>query len=540
MTRLIIILSSFAIILLLGFWAYPKKVTIAGVKINNASYINPPEKINLILADQKFELKTKDLNVSYDYIKTIDRARNLPKKFSGQNIGFYLNLDSKALDEFISVLKSQISSEPVYPSASLESGKIIVNKGKEGIILNSKLLKAKVEESISHNRQEVQIPATKIDPSLTDEQAKEFYEVAKKFLDKTIKAELEYEVFNFDDKKIISLLTPTGDFDKTKITEEINRIATEVNRPPQEPKIVLSGNKVQEFLPSKDGIELDNDQFLRLIEEKLDLSKNSLEKTVSFAIPIKITSSKVKTGEINNLGIKELIGRGTSTYLHSIPGRVYNVALAASKINGTLIAPGETFSFNNALGDVSKLTGYKEAYVIKEGRTVLGDGGGVCQVSTTLFRAALNTGLPIDERRSHAYRVSYYEQGFPPGLDATVYAPTTDFKFTNNTPGHILIQAVADSKNYSLIIELYGTSDGRIATTTKPVVSGVSAPPPDLYQDDPTLPVGIIKQVDFPAWGAKASFNYTVTKDGEEIYKKTFVSNYRPWQAVYLRGIATQ
>ena len=236
------------------------------------------------------------------------------------------------------------------------------------------------------------------------------------------------------------------------------------------------------------------------------------------------------------MGIKELIGRGTSTYFHSISGRVYNVSLAASRINGTLVKPGDTFSFNDTLGDVSSFTGYQQAYIISDGKTILGDGGGVCQVSTTLFRAALNAGLPILERQAHAYRVGYYEQNSPPGLDATVYGPSPDFKFKNDTPAYILIQAKANSKNYSLVFELYGASDGRVATISKPVVSGVTAPPEDRYQDDPSLPTGQTKQIDFKAWGAKVTFNYSVTRDGEQIYKRTFISNYRPWQAVYLRG----
>ena len=124
---------------------------------------------------------------------------------------------------------------------------------------------------------------------------------------------------------------------------------------------------------------------------------------------------------VNDLGVKELVGSGYSTYSGSIENRVFNVSHGASKINGVLIPPGETFSFNKTVGDITAATGFKQAYVIKSGRTVLDDGGGICQVSTTLFRAALNAGLPIVNRTAHAYRVGYYEQGFPPGIDATIY-----------------------------------------------------------------------------------------------------------------------
>jgi len=197
---------------------------------------------------------------------------------------------------------------------------------------------------------------------------------------------------------------------------------------------------------------------------------------------------------------------------------------------------GSSISFNNVLGDVSAFTGYKQAYVIMDGKTVLGDGGGVCQVSTTLFRALLSAGLPIVERRAHAYRVGYYEQGFPPGLDATVYSPTTDLKFTNDTPAHILIQPKIDTNNLSLVFEIYGTNDGRVATTTKPVITSQTAPPADLYVDDPTIPAGTVKQIEHKAWGAKVIFDYNVVRNGETLINQRFTSNYRSWGAVFLRG----
>jgi len=268
------------------------------------------------------------------------------------------------------------------------------------------------------------------------------------------------------------------------------------------------------------------------------LLEASEEKIANINVSVEIAEPAIKTEDINNLGIKELLGIGTSTFKGSIPGRIHNIELAASRLNGVLIAPGETFSFNEALGDVSRYTGYQSAYVIKDGKTILGDGGGVCQVSTTFFRAALDSGLPIVERRAHSYRVYYYEQDSGPGLDATVYAPTTDLKIQNDTLGHILIQSSTDTKNLALRFEFYGTSDGRVATTTKPVILNSIAPPEDLYQDDPTLASGVVKQTEHKAWGAKVIFDYSVERNGENIYKKQFVSNYRPWQAIFLRGTA--
>jgi vancomycin resistance protein YoaR len=217
-------------------------------------------------------------------------------------------------------------------------------------------------------------------------------------------------------------------------------------------------------------------------------------------------------------------------------GRIHNVALAAEKINGVLVPPGEEFSFVKNLGDVTQYTGYQQAYIIQNGKTVLGDGGGVCQVSTTLFRALLNAGLPITNRVAHAYRVGYYEQDSPPGLDATVYYPTVDLKFKNDTENYILILAHTDLDNLRLTFNLYGKKDGREVSMSTPVVTSQTPAPEASYQDDPTLPRGQVKQVDFAADGATVVFSRKVTKNGKVVIADSYKSVYRPWQAIFLRG----
>ena len=333
-------------------------------------------------------------------------------------------------------------------------------------------------------------------------------------------------------------LTPYFRWDSQIINDAIDGIAQTVDIPVQDALFEYQNGRVQSFKPSKDGKKLDRERVTADFA-KLVTQITASEKPGTYRIQLKSITVKpsVSTANANSLGIKELIGRGYSQFGGSIPGRIHNVALAASKLHGVLIAPGEEFSFNGAVGDISAATGYQAAYIIKDGRTVLGDGGGVCQVSSTLFRAALNSGLPIAERHAHAYRVHYYEDGgFKAGLDATVFSPSVDLRFKNDTPGYILIQTKADTKKLTLEIDFYGTTDGRKAEIYNHVVSGATAPPPPLYQDDPTLPAGVVKQVDFAAWGARASFQYRVTRNAEILQDTTFFSGYRPWQAVYLKG----
>ena len=332
-------------------------------------------------------------------------------------------------------------------------------------------------------------------------------------------------------------LSPAYRFSQAKLEEKLNPIFEKINEKPIEAIFNFEGGRVKEFRESKDGREVDKNQLNQqvLSKARLVLSYTN-QKVIIISIPITVLNPNLTTDKVNKMGIKELIGTGTSLFQHSIENRIYNVNLAASRLNGLLVAPNETFSFAKYLGDISSFTGYKQAYVIQNGKTILGDGGGVCQVSTTLFRAILNAGLPVVERTAHAYRVGYYEQDSPPGIDATVYVPSVDLKFKNDTGNHILIQTVVDLNELRLTFNLYGTKDGRISEVSTPVITSQTPAPEPRYEDDPTLPKGQVKQIDFAAAGAKVYFTRTVTKNGKTLISETFNSNYRPWQAVYLRG----
>ncbi len=334
-------------------------------------------------------------------------------------------------------------------------------------------------------------------------------------------------------------ITPYFRFNEAVLNETLDHLGERVAIPVQEALFEFQNGRVVSFRPSRNGRRLNKPETKQRFVQAISTIPTRSDRNITIPLLVETVEPTLTTDRVNSFGIKELIGRGYSEFKGSIPGRIHNVKLASAKLNGILIKPGEIFSFNDAVGDISASTGFQQAYIIKEGRTVLGDGGGVCQVSSTLFRAALAAGLPIVARTAHAYRVHYYEEGgFKPGLDATVFAPSVDLKIRNDTPAYILIQTKTDTNNLTLTFELYGTNDGRKAKITNHKVWDVTPPPPDLYQDDPTLPLGRVKQVDWAAWGAKASFDYRVTRNGETLQNTTFYSNFRPWQAVFLRGTA--
>lgn len=531
-------------------------VSLAGKSVNDAitllsQNVKPVEKLELISQNQSFEITSGQIGLNINYSESaiaaferfrtgnimFDFEKRLTALFRKTNLGLRLSVDEEALQKHLSVVAGQIETDPIYPSAKLSDGKVSVEKGKKGNQVDTKLLRVKIGYVLAFVKDEpIEIPLKEIDPTLSDEKADLFQKRAELLIKKGLSFTYEEVSFPLNDVAMVKLLDPVNEYNSDAIDLFIQKVSSDINREPQDSTFVFENGRVNEFTPAKDGLAVKDDVFKNMIIGNLRSLESSTESAKTLEIPVTKTAPKVQTGDVNNLGIKELIGKGSSKFAHSIANRIHNIELASSKFRGVLVAPGEVFSFNKTLGDVSNFTGYKQAYIIKDGKTVLGDGGGVCQVSTTLFRAVLNAGLPVLERRAHAYRVSYYEQGSPPGLDATVYDPTTDFKFKNDTEKNILIQPVFDRKNQSLVFELYGTGDGRKATISKPVVSDLVAPPEDLYIDEPSLPAGQIKQIDYKAWGSKVTFNYTVERGGEVIYKKTFVSNYHPWQAVFQRG----
>ena len=218
--------------------------------------------------------------------------------------------------------------------------------------------------------------------------------------------------------------------------------------------------RVTQFAVPQTGQRLDVARTASHLAAKLAHQENVIPLAVDVEKP-QITDNT----DIESLGLTSLLAMGESDFAGSPPNRVHNIKVGAARFHGLLIPPGQEFSFNQYLGPVSKDSGFLPELVIKENVTTPELGGGLCQVSTTAFRAALNAGLEITARRNHAYIVRYYGQ---PGLDATIYPPSTDLRFVNNTPGYILIQT--NIEGTKLTFNFWGTNDGRQVAIAGPVV----------------------------------------------------------------------
>ena len=316
-------------------------------------------------------------------------------------------------------------------------------------------------------------------------------------------------------------------------------LAPELERSPENPRFIFNDETRQlDLLHSAViGRVLDLPKSIETINAGVVAGRHEIALTFVLTDPPVLDHATAES-----LGITENVATVSTYFGGSSRNRIQNIALSAAEFHGLLIAPGETVSMAEILGDISLDTGYAEALIIYGTRTIKGVGGGVCQVSTTLFRAAFFGGYQIDERYAHAYRVTYYEKGpgSPgPGMDATVFPPLVDFKFTNDSPYWLLMETYIYG-NSQLQWKFYSTSDGRTVQWSSSGPLNVKEAPEPLYKENPELPEGKIEQVDFEADGMDVVVYRTVTRDGSALHQDTIRTHYLPWRAIYEFGPGTE
>jgi vancomycin resistance protein YoaR len=329
--------------------------------------------------------------------------------------------------------------------------------------------------------------------------------------------------------------------DHALVAQYVTMVAGRLQVAPEPPQISTQDGHITGFVPAKVGRAVEEDELIRQITESvLDRAdKNHGPDTIQ--IPMKTTKMAI-TGLDAETGIIELIGKAVTPFTGSPKNRISNIKNGVKFLTGHLIQPGEEFSTLQTLGVIDNTTGYLPELVIKGDRTMPDYGGGLCQVSTTLFRAALDAGLPITARRNHSYRVSYYEKDgtghmIGPGLDATIFQPDLDFKFRNDmaTPVLMIGYVIGDKVTF----ELYGTKDGRTSHIDGPHTLTETAPGPAVYIETTDLAPGVIKQVETPHPGGSAVATYEVKYADGHVAKQEFRSYYRRWPAKFLKGVAT-
>ncbi|MFA5934179.1 MAG: VanW family protein [Candidatus Paceibacterota bacterium] len=318
---------------------------------------------------------------------------------------------------------------------------------------------------------------------------------------------------SIDDKKIESFLE--------------KNVLPVVDNPPRNSRFAMENGILSETSPGKSGNVVDMEKITANINQAILLPQKN---DVHIYVETIHVEPKITQKTIDDYMIHDLVGSAKTSFVGSSSDRRHNIEVGVSKLNGMLIAPGEEFSAVLGIGPVTEELGFVKESVIKDHKTVKELGGGLCQIATTLFRMALNAGLPITERTNHSYVVSYYG----PGLDATIYGPHPDFRFVNDTDHYLLLQGRVSGSTVTL--ELYGQKDGRKATISDPILSDHIPAPDTKYELSPDLPLNTQKCSETPHDGLTAEASYRIDYPNGTVREQIFKSVYKPWYRTCLVG----
>lgn len=469
-----------------------------------------------------------------------------------RNIEPMILYDTGPTNQLLQDLADKINEMPrdaqlvIHPDAQIE-----VIPAQRGRRMNVEATQPLIESALFENNGQVVIPVVQqVLPSITDVEAAR--QQAENLIGRPLlfrfKGETGTTEWRLEREALVGLMDITSkvnDAGKTeysitpnreKFKPYIEQIAAAIQREPKDARLEFNSESQQLVVlqESQDGRALDVDATWEQIMALQNRQTHLVE------LPVTVKPALVSSKDPAKLGIKELVNEATTYFKGSNESRMQNIALAASKFNGVVVPPGGVFSFNQNLGPVTKEAGFNESLIIQGNRTSVGLGGGVCQVSTTAFRAAFLGGYEIVERWAHGYRVGWYETNSVPGLDATVFTPDVDFKFRNDTPYYLLIQTATDLDAGTVTFQFYSTKTGREVTVSDPETSNPVKHGPPMYENDPTLAKGVTKQVDWAVDGLDVLIKRTVKEGDKVIHEDEVFSHYEPWRAVFKVGIRSR
>ncbi len=532
---------------------------------NRTSYVKS-DAISLKYNNVQWSFTPSELGMTYQIEEVVDEAyavgragpliSDLLSQWESYYMGVHLSpvvvLDVVMIEELVKGIARLVNEDASDASFSVIGSVFTLDPGKKGRVVDVKKSVENIVEPLSEfSKADINLVVNEYQPIQIN--ANEQREIGQNIVDEPLiilvkePQSIDGEPWIIDRETLVDMLV----FDKALgETQETYRVT--INRDRMREFLVFASEQlfirpinakfnyddelgVLSVLESaKFGRELDIDASLDHIIDSLEDGHNNAYfqfKTVDPIVGDGITKS--------DLGIDGLVSESKTFFRGSGDSRMQNISAGSEMISGILIAPGEEFSFNEHLGDVSLDTGFAEAWIIYGGRTIQGLGGGICQVSTTLFRAAFYGGYPILERNPHAYRVGYYEQGANspgPGLDATIFSPVADFRFLNDRDDWLLIESYLDLDDQSLSYKFYSGSDSREVSVSEPSISDVVDAKDPVYEFNSDLDDGEIRQVDWENKGAKVVVERKVENNGVVIIDEEISTRYQPWGSVYQFG----
>ena len=528
--------------------------------------------IQLTYQDQVWAARPIDLGYLVDPSGTVQAALGVGRDhwlgrdlidqgrawFKGVQLAPVVYYDERIAQIYLKDLANEIDTPMIEASLALDNTEVVIQNGQIGrkVEIDQSL---QIIQTVLSTLQSAEVPLVVLEeqPLILDASAQG--EVAREMLSEplVLKASDGEEPWVIDPEDLAGMLVisqvENGDAGIKEFEIGIHpeafdiylsSFAPNLQRDPENTRFMFNDDTLElEVIESAViGRDLNVDASIEAINAGLKAGEHTIALQFDTLDP-QVTDDM--TGE--ELGITELVRKETSYFIGSRAARIQNIEIAAAQFYGLLIAPGETFSMVDALGDITLENGYAEELIIYGGETIQGVGGGVCQVSSTLFRAAFFAGFPIVERHAHAYRVGYYEYDSTGvknpnyiGLDATVYVPIVDLKFTNDSPYWLLMETYVYPGSQSLVWKFYSTKDGRtVDWDTTGLVNVVKQPDP-LFRENDELAKNEMKKVDYGVDGGDVTIARTVFKDGEVYFTDTFYTHFQAWQEVWEYGPGTE
>lgn len=500
---------------------------------------------------------TSSVDQAFAYGRTslVERLKTQFNTFiNGQEFAPVFIYDQRVISQVLEEVRTETDLETIEATLNIVNGEVVVTSGQNGRKLDADLtIEALLPYLSTYQNINIQLPVIDHPANIVD--ASPQAEMAREALnqDFTIKKPENSNEgpWTITKDQLASMLTlnriedengPHYDLglEREPLIEWMTTWAPGLTREPENARFIFNDEtgKLDLSTSATIGRSVDAEMTIRKIEEALRNGEHTTSIDFEYKNP-PVTDDM--TGE--ELGIIELIHAETSYFYGSSSSRVQNIQTAAAEFKGLLVPPNTTFSMASAMHDVTLDNGYAEAWIIYGDQTIKGVGGGVCQVSTTFFRAAFFAGFPIVERHPHAYRVSYYEQVYGgyidsnlTGLDATVYLPVVDFKFTNDSDQWLLVETYVVPSSSSITFKFYGTKQNRSIDWSTTGLTDIVPEPEAIYRYNADLAEGQIKQVDWGKDGGQVTIYRTVYKDGNYDFDDTFYTNFQEWRDIYEFG----
>jgi vancomycin resistance protein YoaR len=528
----------------------------AATAIMDRANVIESSSITLTRGDRTWSSTLREVGVSVDENETFARVVRYGREESalhrlrstadlartGEQIALPITLDYQQLDRWFDAIDRDLGAPPHNASVEVQGADVAIVPEVDGTIVDRPRARAAIESRLQNLKPiALELPVSTEIAKIRAVDLEPARDLLLRAMSHPVQVANAGGVWTLPPTDIARFLTqgvsPNDDgsrairlgLDREALAVWLeDRLGAAIEREPVDAEVGWDGEQIVSVVPSVDGVRLDAAKLSELVEGRFFGDGGTVEAPLTYIKP------KIDSGNLDALGITTFLGSGQSNYSGSSDGRATNVAVGASLLNGTLIPPWGEFSFNGSIGWISEDKGFVEAQVIDGERIGQDIGGGICQVSTTVFRAAYLAGLPITEWWPHRFRIGFYEyDDWEPGLDASILQPTedpstwADFKFENPSDSWMLVESWTDGVN--VVVNIYGADLGYQVDSTGPTWGEKTQMLRAQEVVDDELDPGTVMLSQVAGIGEELS-QYRVVRDrnGEVLWERSFYTKYFP------------